>query len=283
MTTHTKSARSALVTALFCSSILPLGATVIIADNFSGSSATPLNGTTASTFDSAITTAGGNGIWDAHSLYNANGTLTSSSGVSPQNIQSTSAILGLGTYIWDTRGTENGLFTLTATFSAIGGGSSSLASRWVSLGFFSSEPSQTQAFYSVGGVATAVHRQNDASSNNYFAGPLTSGESNPGVISGTATLTIVIDLRSWDGPNGNYGTVTFSNSVTSGSTTAALPSNGGLNPFQYLGFSGNTNSSSDIGPSVTMTNFSLTQIPEPATALLAPIGLAALLRRRRLP
>lgn len=272
-----KSAALFLPCLLFALQPSHLGATVIVADTFSGGAGSTLNGAAASTFNSAITTAGGSGTWVANENYRADGTLTSSTG-----FQSSSATLALGSYIWNTRGTENGSFTLTATFSAIGGGTTTYSSRWVSLGFFGSQPGLNEAFYygNVNSTATAVHRQVDGTSNNYFPGPGTTGGSNGGDITGTVTFEITLDLRSHNGTT-NFGSVTFKNSATNVSTTATLANDGGVNPFQYFGFSGNTDSSSVPGPTTTITNFSLSQIPEPASLILAPIGLATLLRRRR--
>lgn len=276
-----KSAALALPSLLFALQTSDLGATVIVADTFSGGAGSALNGTNATTFNSGITAAGGSATWVANSAYNANGTLTSTSGSAPNNIQSTSATLALGSYIWDARGTASGQFTLTATFSEVTGGFTAAETRWISLGFFTQRPTTTQAFWNGGGMATAVLRQTDANANNYFVGPTTGGGVNPGSITGAVTFTIEIDLRSWNPANSNYGTVTFSNSVTSGSTIRSLPNDNGTNPFQYLGFSGNTDSNSVPGPASAITNFSLSQIPEPASLILAPLGLATLLRRRR--
>jgi hypothetical protein len=268
--------------------IQSLSASVIVADTFGGSSSVSLNGSAAPTFEASVVAAGGSGVWSANSAYKANGQLESTAvGLPTPN---SSATLSLGTYIWDSRGTESGLFTLTATISGITGGSSEINSRWVSLGFFGSQPSLTSAFW-VGnppiGIATIVHRQEDNGSNNYFSGMGATGGVDPGRLTGTVTYSITVDLRSWDGIS-NFGTVSFSNSVTSGSTTMNLPNTLTTNQFAYFGFSGNTSMTGDEpnqlstqGPGANLSNLSLSQIPEPASALLASLALSIFVFRRK--
>lgn len=265
-------------------------ASVIIADSFSGAEGATLDGALAPTFDGAISSAGGSAAWVANSAYKANGELAGTAvGITTQ---SSSAVLNLGSYIWDSRGTENGYFTLTATISGITGGEDSSVNRWVALGFFNRQPELTQAFYSASGVANAVHRQNDTSGNNYFSGPgatTSSSNPNPGVLSGTITFSISIDLRTWDPDSDQFGTVIFANSLTTGTSTMDLPDvRSAVDPYGFVGFSGNTwmegqapNQTAGAGPVAFLSDFSLTQIPEPGALLLAPAGLAFLTLRRR--
>lgn len=259
---------------------------MIIADTFAGSPTSGLNNTSPSTFSPNIVAAGGSGTWAAHTAFRANGTIERSETIflgSPTS--GGAARLGLGSYIWDAKGTENGLFVLTATFSNFTGTGAG-ANNWVGLGFFRSEIS-TGSYFSVGntngpGMATAIIRNSDpAGTTNYFAGPGNGNSSDPGTISGASpvTFTIALDLRSWNGTT-DWGKVIFSNSQVGDPMEVNLTDDrvGGVsqNRFQYVGFSGFNQLS------VTITDFNLTQIPEPSSvlALLTTPALLCLRRKR---
>lgn len=242
--------------AALCSVALaaPCSAAVIVSDAFSGSSGVDLAGTNA-VVSQGVLDAGGSATWVANTAFNTDGSVAFGTGASGL------ARLSLGDYIWNARGTQNGVFTLTATVSITSG-------TWISVGFFHTEAAIT-TYFSNGvdgnpgpGIATAINRFSDGiNSDNYYGRKGTAGNSNPGVISGTVTFTIKLDLSSYGGSN--YGTVTFSNNLGIGTaTTVALASDGGVNPFLYVGFSGNN------GANGTISNFSLEQIPEPSAMLL---------------
>lgn len=229
---------------------IPCSAAVIVSDPFSGSPEVALNNGVA-IMSQEVLDAGGNASWTANAAFNADGSVAFSSG-------SGLARLALGDYIWDAKGTESGLFTLAATISITSG-------AWISVGFYHTEAS-TNSYFSNGisgnpgpGMATALLRSNNTI--NYYRGKGVGSNSTPGSATGSVTFTIALDLRSWDGST-NFGTVTFSNDSVGSPTAVPLPDDGGENPFKYVGFSGNSSANG------TISNFSLSQIPEPSAMLL---------------
>ena len=283
---------SFLLAALF--SISGSQAAIIVAETFSGLAADPLNGTSADTFLPAIASAGGSSSWSAHTGgtsgetppveyrgYAADGTLDFPN--TTTNVDS-SAFLSLGSYINDRKGASDGIFTLTATLTQpVGAGTASAC--WVSVGFFNDNITTDKAFFDAagagtGGVGTAVFRESDATgtNNDYFAG-LGSGtpNNNFGRFSGTQTFAIQLDLSPQGGYNGvdNFGTISF---FRNGGTTAEYSYTYGtdMHSFTGIGFSGNDS------PNLTISGFSLSQVPEPSMALLAGAAGTLLLLRRRI-
>lgn len=256
--------------ALTMSAATPCLGAVIVSDSFDGSSESALSERTA-VMSPGVVAAGGSAEWVANGAFYAAGNVgfTSGSGL---------ARLSLGDYIWNAKGTEDALFTLTATLAITSG-------TWISVGFFHTD-APTNSYFSNGisgnpgpGMATSILRRTDAG-DNYYSGKGVGGASNPGVITGPVTFTIQVDLRSWNGST-DWGTVTFTNvnssNVSVGAPrTANLPDDLDENPFKYVGFSGNTAANGSI------SNFTLSQIPEPSAMLLmfaAPV-LVGFSRRR---
>jgi len=238
----------------------PCSAAVIVSDPFSGSSTVDLHGTQA-VMNQGVLDAGGSATWTANTAFNTDGSIAFQSG-------SGLARLALGSYIWDARGSENGLFTLTSTISIASG-------TWISVGFFHTEAA-TSTYFSNGspgpGMSTALLRSTNAV--NYYGGKGINQSSTPGSATGAVTFTISLDLRSWNGTT-NFGTVTFSNDKVGDPKAVILTDDGGVNPFLYVGFSGISS------PNGTISNFSLSQVPEPSTLfILSLLPLLGLCRRR---
>jgi len=261
-----------------CLSAVPFaGAAVIISENFGGAASAALNGTSADVFDSAIVTAGGSATWTSASGtnttdnrgYAADGTVRFTGGST-----STSAYLNLGSYITVAKGTDYGKFTLQATFTPPTG---TVTTNWVSLGFFSDDRATNRYFAQATafGYATSLLRGSDAG-NDYYGGVGTGNGNGTGIsVTGTTTFTTVLDFTPAGGYDGvaNFGTVSFYR-------------NGGATPeFTYtytadpaitgVGFSGFNS------PNLTISNFSLSQVPEPSGALMLLGSAGVLLRRRR--
>ena len=268
-------------------------AAIIVAENFGGSASDALNGTSAGTFLPAIASAGGSPVWNAHTGgtsgettpveyrgYAADGTIDFPN--TATNVDS-SAFLSLGSYMNDRKGASDGIFTLTATLTQpVGAGTDT--SCWISVGFFNDNITTDKAFFDaagagIGGVGAAVFRESDATgtNNDYFAGLGSSSPNNNfGRFSGTQTFAIQLDLSPQGGYNGvdNFGTISF---FRNGGTTAEYSYTYAtdMHSFTGIGFSGNDS------PNLTISGFSLSQVPEPSMALLAgAAGTLFLLRRR---
>jgi hypothetical protein len=226
---------------------LPCCAAIIVSDPLNGAGTDDLNGRLA-VVSQGVLDAGGNAAWVANTSFKSDGSLVFPTG-------SGVARLSLGDYIWNARGTESGLFTLTSTIAVTSG-------NWISVGFFRSEVSTT-SYFSNGepgpGMATAILRSTDVI--NYYPGKGVAGNTSPGSAAGPVTFTITLDLRSWNGTT-NFGTVKFLNDKVGTERTANLPDDEDLNPFLYVGFSGLSS------PNGSISNFSLSQVPEPSLILL---------------
>lgn len=245
---------------------------IIIAENFGGLGTDTLNDTTADTFAAGITAAGGSNVWVADAGFKADGsTVYSGSGTD------SSAKLNLGSYINDTKGMANGVFTLMATLGAVSGGTND-SGTWISVGYFRLDI-PTDVMFASGtagdpGVATALTRRVD-SSTDFFPGP---GSNNPlsvGVdTTGTRTYTIKLDLTAanYDGA-ASFGKVTFfSDNGNAGGYAYTFTED---HNFQYVGFSQNDSANSVVSA------FSIDQIPEPGSAALLVGGVGMLVLRRR--
>ncbi len=204
----------------------PTGASkILIRQNFDGTGVA-LNGTTADTFDSGITAAGGSSTWVAAANFLDNGVVSLATRVA--------AYLNLGSYIDDTRETADGLFDLTMTISPTTG-------TWISLGFAKeNNPNTLKDFTNTGsgtaattGLGTIVYRATSAPGElDMWGGPLTAGAvDGPDGNTGNRTITVTLDFTPAGGYNGvnNFGKVTWSDDVlkTLGSYTYATARNFG--------------------------------------------------------
>jgi hypothetical protein len=241
---------------------------ILIEEAFGGSGAANLSTDTADTFSSAITTAGGSSSWNADPLFKANG---STSGSSSDDF---AAFLNLGTYIDDAKGTAAGLFTFEATFTT-----PTDSGSWISFGLFNGDQvTSTNFAQGSDGLTTSIIRDASVDEVDYFAGIGTANSpaSGPAFTGSSVTFTTVLDLRTYDGST-DFGSVRF---YTDGGTSAdftyayTLADSPSLT-FQQIGFSVNN------GANSTISDFSLTQIPEPSTFTLLAFGAGALLLLRR--
>ncbi|MDT8390064.1 MAG: PEP-CTERM sorting domain-containing protein [Lentisphaeria bacterium] len=260
----------------------PVNATAatIVTENFGGGTGN-LNGTTADTFDAAITTVGGSATWvadttaGATSLFQADGVINYVTGFG-----AATAFLNMGSYINDAKGTSNGLFTLSATIN-----STRASNVWVSLGFFDS-PTTLSSFTSTG-LGTIIQRSpgylNGGTGSTGLqeldmwggAGTGTGGVDGPELASGPQLVTIVLDLRTHNNTD-DFGTVTWYDGTTAGTNLGSYDYLAD-NSFDAIGISQAGSDGTVAG--LTLEQF---QVPEPSTAILAGLGLAGLsLRRRR--
>jgi len=255
-------------------------ATVIVSESFGAGA---LNGQTADTYNPAITSAGGGSTWVAASTFAANGVVTATDGNS-------GAYLNLGSYINSAKGMANGKFELTMTISTTTG-------SWISLGFTTQNaPNIGKNFTNIGagadptnGVATILRRSTTATPANeidaFHLTPTTSTQTQldgPDGLTGNRTLTIALDFTTLGGYNGttNFGTARFfdiGNNPTTPFQTYTYTEDRSFGAI----FISEADTTSGLESGGTISNLSLTQIPEPRAVLLGCLGLLALLRRRR--
>ena len=258
--------------------LIALGATVcsanaatLITENFGGSGTGNLNGTTADTFASGITSAGGSSSWVANTTLKDNGTINTAS-VSNR----VSAHLSLGSYINAAKGTAAGKFVLTATITTTTG-------NWLSVGF-SQTGNIAGNFTNNSGYANILVRS--GGDIDQYMGANTGGEvaGNDTIVGNTnRTVTITLDFTPAGGYNGttNFGNAVYSVDGVGSYTTAPTVFTAANNPsmqFLTLGWGAATNPGPVTGSYAAL---SLTQIPEPSAAFLGSLGILGLLRRRR--
>jgi len=237
-------------------------AIILVADDFSGSSATNLVGTNVDTFDAAIALSGGSGTWTG--VFN---NLKADGSVSGNNGKSN--YIDLGSYINDHKGAADGIFSLTATMASTGS---------IHLGFSNKtnfSDTTTTDVHMLGGVEFA---DND-NAINMFAGP-GAGDSYISVATVAAaatpvTLTVTLDLTSsfYDGST-KFGKVTWTEAVLGEVGSTTFNSDQNFRAIQIMGsITGKLDGDFD--------NLTLSQIPEPRSSLLGALGILLLLRRRR--
>ena len=232
----------------------------LVSETFGGTGAA-LNGTTAETFDAAITAAGGVNSWVASAQFTDNGGLAAVTGNS-------SAHISLGSYINDAKGASNGIFTLTATIGNVTG-------SWASIGFEQGPdtPLTSAHFLTNDGIGTIILRAS-GELDSFAGGDAVNAIDGPNGTLGARTLSAIIDLSTHNGTT-DYGSVTWSDSVL-----------GVVGNFDYLAdedFSFILLSEAN-STTTTYSNLTLTQvdtIPEPGSVALLSLGALGMLRRRR--
>lgn len=251
----------AILAAALTSAQLSSAATTIVAENFGGTGA-DLNGTTAETFATGITTAGGSSTWVADAVFNDDGSLVGGNNQSGH--------LNMGTYINDSKGTATGKFTLSVTINSVP------LNRWAGFGFFvANAPATNDTFTNAGafGSATIIYRETGELDG--FAGPgTTTPVDGPDGQTGAQLLTIVLDLTTHDNIT-DFGTVSF----YQGDATGTLMGNHSYASDISFGSVGLSTAGTNV--STSYSGFELTQVPEPSVALLGSLGVLCLLRRRR--
>lgn len=231
---------------------LPIHGATIYSETFTTGGATALNAS------SPDVTTGGN-TWTA-SEWLQNGTITAS-GTGTTNDD--------GAYLAFTP-TIGKIYTLSATMTAPTGGATN---GWIGLGFAASNGNNNISLTANNASPWMLWRPNPAASGQTandvvsFTGAGAVGSASEGVFTGTQTLTIVLDTMvdlawkaEWFVGSSSVRTHTFTD----------------VNPvINYVGLA------RENGQTSTISNFSLTVVPEPSAALLGGLGLLALLRRRR--
>lgn len=268
---HHQTMKPFLISCLLASQISPAFSAVLISESFGGSGGSSLNGTSADTFSSAITTAGGSANWIASDDFKESGAVVTSGTTSART-----ASLTIGGYINSARGTADGMFVLTATVASVTGGGDG---AWGSVGFFGGPAMSTTSNFGSpstnGGYGTALLRKIDSNASDYYGGMGAVNLIQAGDFgNATSTFTITMDFTPGGGYNGttNFGKATFSRAgvatvYTHTFTTEVL--------ISALGFS--TNASGNT----VFSNMTLTQVPEPSSIILFGAGLGMAFRRRR--
>jgi len=245
--------------ALFC--IQAQAAIVLIDEDFGGSDPDVLNSTSADTFAPAITSAGGSATWTAATVFQADGDIGGNG----------AAFLDLGSYVNDTKGNADGIFTLTATLGPIATGS------WVSFGFLPDGTTTAQNFVDVDSAATFIYRNGGELDG--FAGLKTGGSVDGDVESGTRVLTTVLDLTGHDGVT-NFGTATY---YDGDAIAANLIGSADIDADADFGKVGLTTTGNVLDGKVTNFTLSQTVIPEPASLALLGVGSLLIAGRNRRP
>lgn len=207
----------------------------------------PLHGTTP-------TTTTGLNTWTAFSGFREDGFIADSGGAGDA-----------GAYLPFTPTTGN-VYTLSVTVSAPTG---PVTTGWAGLGFTANNfiDINSTGIHEGSNAAAPwmLYRQNGAAVT--FDGPGATGSTSTatGAYSGTQTMNIVLDTTGaqwtaeWFMGTTSLDTVTYSTNPT----------------INYVAIG------RGAGNGMTFSNFSLTAVPEPTTALLGTLGLLTLLRRRR--
>jgi hypothetical protein len=223
-----------------------------------------INGSSADTFDAAIVTAGGSATWIDST---ANELQQDGTFVGTQN---GTAILNMGNYLNDAKGTATGIFTLEATLTTPTSG------NWIGTTFKLSAQATNSSL--TGNVGTALLRETGDTGSDFYATNDFGTPTNTGTYSGTVTLKTVLDLSGWNGTD-NYGSIAFYDPNDLNSIAASFNYTGNVD----FGSIGVTYGAGTTGGSID--SLTLTQVPEPSTyallAGLATLGLVALRRRMR--
>ncbi len=241
---------------------------IVVDEKFDGTGAA-LSGTTAETFDSAISTAGGSDTWTSSSYFTDDGVY-----FAPATNQR-GGHLNLGSYINDAKGSYDGTFELTATMSEVTVTNSGTGD-WMSLGFNTANTLAVTSSATGSGIGTMIYRV--GGDIDMFGGSALTNEvaADDVIYSGSRTLTVSLDLTSSGGYNGtsNFGTVTFSDSVAGEFGSYTYTSDVDFGSIFISGSNQVTGSWDDL----TLTQV----IPEPSSAALLGLGgLALMLRRKR--
>ena len=235
---------------------------VIVAENFGGLGTDDLHNTTADTFASGITTAGGSSTWQAEDDFNADGSMDATG-------DNGTAYLNLGSYINDSKGTADAFFTASVTISGPASGG-----NWVGFGFFENNTPDVGGDFVTGGSnqgqGILIYRSTGELDG--FGGTGSGGAVDGDIVSGSQSLKFELDLTDWNGTD-NFGSITFYD----GTGTSF-----GTHEYTSTETWGSIGLTASPGATATFSNFQLTQVPEPGS--LALLGLGSLLigaRRRR--
>ncbi len=275
---HSFSLAAALAVAALAGLAGTATAGVIYQDNFSGSSANPLNGTSPAVDATGAT-------WTADTGWRANGSQTDADYNAATGAQGSS-----DAYLPFTPSSGN-VYTLSADLNVVG----SPNPNWFAIGFVQSFSSSTSSVTGAANNGNGVNawpggsgtdtssasylnagpwllvQENNVQApypNQYFTGPGTSGSGTYPASVGTADMSIVLNTEAsaW-----TYQIFEGGVSVTPVVTFKANPTIGGVMLGQWANTSG------------TVSNFSLTSVPEPASlgvlAIGGAIGLLMLKRR----
>ncbi|MBX2851623.1 MAG: PEP-CTERM sorting domain-containing protein [Phycisphaeraceae bacterium] len=238
--------------------------TVIVQEDFSGAGAA-LNGTSSEVFDADITTAGGSATWVASTTFLDNGLVNGVAGNS-------SAYLNLGSYINSTKGTSEGIFELTMTIGDVTG----TGNAWFSLGFSAlTSPSTSNHFLDTAVTAstgTVILRERNSGELDFWAGTGNANSSQgPTGASGARTLTVTVDLSTHNGTT-DFGSVTWSDSLLGDVGSHSYSTDTDFTSILF---------SEPSTTTATLSNLTLTQVPEPGSLALLGLGGVMIARRRR--
>jgi hypothetical protein len=248
------------ITSMVAMAMFSTGASgaLIVAENFGGSTGGDLNSTTADTFASAITSAGGSSTWAAATGFKDDGSTVAT--------MFESAYLSMGTYINDAKGSASGLFTLSATLTR------STVGSWGAIGFVDNPITNGDFTGSGRGLGTLIYRTTGELDG--FGGPGSSGSvDGPDSQSGPQLLTVLLDLTGHDN-SGDFGSVSFYQGTVDSGLLLGTHVYTADQSFEAIGLS-------QASYDGTYSGLQLEQVPEPSSAALLGLGGFALILRRR--
>ena len=233
-------------------------ALLLIEEDFNGSDATNLTGKTPTTLDGSLSGE----TWQGPTAASAPFDFERNGEIDANN---NTTWVDIGSLINDAKGDSNGIFTVEATFAG-----APTTGSWFSLGFYTT-PSATSGGNGNLEAGILFRDNGDLEGWSDNDGNIVAGDFAENIT--TETISVELDLSSWDNNVSNFGTITFT-----GGSDSETHDLGADFDWGAVGFG------TSSGVTGTIESFAFTQvIPEPSSWLLLTglFALACLRRRRR--